>query len=61
VITWALSGAPGFIQEVFPELNANQREQLMTGSHPRCFDKAFGFMGDDKPPKGKGEGTAFIA
>jgi len=31
-----------FVQEAFPQLNADQREQLLTGAHGRCFDEAFG-------------------
>jgi hypothetical protein len=31
----------GMIQDEFPTLNAGQREQLMTGTHPACFDDMF--------------------
>lgn len=31
-----------FIQDALPELSAGDREQLMTGTHGECFDKAFG-------------------
>ena len=33
--------AGGFIQDVFPDMTAGQRETLMSGSHEECFDKAF--------------------
>jgi hypothetical protein len=28
----------GHIQNLLPELNAGQREQLMNGTHPKCWD-----------------------
>lgn len=30
-----------FIQNAFPNLSADQREQLMTGTHGKCFDNMF--------------------
>lgn len=30
-----------FIQEAWPEGSADEREQLMTGIHGKCFDEAF--------------------
>jgi hypothetical protein len=30
-----------FIQDVFPELTANQREQIISGVHPKCWDILF--------------------
>lgn len=30
------------VQDVFPEISADQREMLITGTHPACWEKAFG-------------------
>jgi hypothetical protein len=30
-----------FIQNALPELTPGQREQMLSGSHEACFDKAF--------------------
>lgn len=30
-----------YIQVALPELSAGEREQLMTGTHPACFDAMF--------------------
>lgn len=30
-----------FIQDAFPTLNAEQREQIMTGIHPECWKAIF--------------------
>lgn len=35
-----LDGGP--IVEAFPGLNAGQREQVMTGIHPACWDRELG-------------------
>lgn len=32
----------GYIQDVFPELNADEREFLMTGVHPDTWDDMYG-------------------
>lgn len=29
------------IQNVLPDLSNDEREMLITGSHPKCFDAAF--------------------
>lgn len=29
------------IQKALPELSAEHREQMISGFHPECFDKAF--------------------
>ena len=29
------------IQDIFPYLNADQREQIMTGTHPACWNQMF--------------------
>ena len=34
-------GSGVLIQNAFPELSAAEREQLMTGIHGECWDKAF--------------------
>jgi len=30
------------IQEIFPEKSAGERELLITGTHPACWEKMFG-------------------
>ena len=34
------------IQDIFPEHSRAEREQLMTGVHPECFDDMFRGEGD---------------
>jgi hypothetical protein len=29
------------IQDVFPDMSVNDREMLITGTHPACWDKLF--------------------
>lgn len=41
VLDWAQGNRPGLIQNVFPELNADQREFLMTGYTPEDWAKIF--------------------
>ena len=36
---WA---AGAFVQDAFPYLSADQRELLITGTHPECWDQLFG-------------------
>jgi hypothetical protein len=36
-----------FIQDVFPELTANQREQIVSGTHPKCWEILFPEDEDD--------------
>lgn len=31
-----------YIQDAFPYLSADQRELLLTGTHPECWDNLFG-------------------
>lgn len=31
-----------FAQDVFPEMSAAEREQLISGTHPACWDELFG-------------------
>jgi hypothetical protein len=35
-----------FVQDVFPDMSASERETLISGSHAKCFDEAFG--GDEE-------------
>ena len=35
------------IQDAFPTLSAVVREQIMTGTHPECWDRVFGSEYDD--------------
>jgi hypothetical protein len=35
-----LNGAA--IQEAYPDLSAGEREQMMTGTHPACWNAAYG-------------------
>jgi hypothetical protein len=35
------------VQNVWPELDANDRELLVTGTHPACWDAMFGGDDDD--------------
>jgi len=30
-----------FVQNVFPDMSASEREVLVSGSHAECFDRAF--------------------
>jgi len=36
-----------FVQDVFPELSASEREALVSGSHAECFGAAFPADADD--------------
>ena len=29
-------------QEAFPDMSADDREQLISGTHPKCWEKLFG-------------------
>lgn len=31
-----------FVQDAFPNLSAGQRELLISGTHPECWDRMFG-------------------
>jgi hypothetical protein len=35
------------VQEAFPELPADLREQILTGIHPECWDAYLGYDTDD--------------
>lgn len=35
------------IQDVFPDMSAGEREQLITGTHAACWDKVFPGEGDN--------------
>jgi hypothetical protein len=32
----------GAIQDAYPEMSIGLREQMITGTHPKCWDEAFG-------------------
>lgn len=34
------------VQDAFPDLDANVREQLITGTHPECWEKMWADAGD---------------
>ena len=36
-----LGPAPPFVQNLFPDMSASEREILISGSHGKCFDEAF--------------------
>ena len=36
-----LGPAPPFVQNLFPDMSASEREVLISGSHGKCFDEAF--------------------
>ena len=33
--------AGAYIQDAFPNLSADQREQIISGTHPKCWDYIF--------------------
>lgn len=36
-----------YIQDCFPTLSPAEREQIMTGIHPKCWDEMFSDCGDE--------------
>lgn len=34
------------VQDIFPDHSKGEREQLMTGVHPECFEEMFGGEGE---------------
>ena len=38
---WRMYLSNKLAQESFPDLSNEQREQLITGTHPECWDKLF--------------------
>lgn len=40
----ALRQAGAYVQDAFPELSAPEREQLISGTHPECWDEMFGLV-----------------
>jgi hypothetical protein len=34
--------AGAFVQVAFPKMGAGEREQLITGTHPKCWDENMG-------------------
>ncbi len=47
------SGRPA--QEAFPELDKTIREQLISGTHPKCWDDMFAFDEDEDAPTDESE------
>lgn len=41
--------AGAMAQDVFSYLTADEREQIITGTHGECFDKAFADLSEDLP------------
>lgn len=37
-----------FVQDAFPDLPKEQREQIISGTHPKCWDEMFAPFGDDE-------------
>jgi hypothetical protein len=37
----ALRQAGAYVQDAFPYLSAPEREQLISGTHPKCWDEMF--------------------
>lgn len=37
-----------FVQDAFPDLPADQREQLISGTHPACWESMFADLPDDE-------------
>jgi len=45
---WAKRQAGELIQHCFPSLSSSEREQVLTGTHPKCWDEMFGKMDVDE-------------
>ena len=43
-----LRNAGAYIQDAFPFLSADLREQLISGTHPKCWTELFGIYDDDE-------------
>lgn len=41
IVEWDLRGRVMFIQRAFPNLSADDRETILTGTHGACWDRAF--------------------
>ena len=41
-LIWEAGGQRTFIQDGLSLLNADAREQILTGTHPSCWDRLFG-------------------
>jgi hypothetical protein len=41
---WEMRLAGAYVQDSFPELTAPLREQLISGTHPECWDEMFGLV-----------------
>ena len=42
ILAWLTEGKPGLIQNVFPELNVDQREQMISGISPEDWNEWIG-------------------
>lgn len=40
--------AGAFVQEAFPDLPRELREQIISGTHPKCWEEMFAPFGDDE-------------
>lgn len=38
---WAAFMKGALVQQAFPEMSADQRELLISGTHPKCWDEMF--------------------
>lgn len=38
----------GYAQDVFPEMTNEDREQLISGTHPKCWEEMFPIVEDDE-------------
>jgi hypothetical protein len=45
-VGWALCEAQ-HVQEAFPDMSAGDRELLITGTHPECWERIFADDGED--------------
>ena len=49
---WQTTGA--YVQVMFPELTPDQRELLISGTHPACWDVMFAEVEDEEEPSQSG-------
>lgn len=43
---WVLNNK--YVQDVFPEMNKEDREVLISGTHPKCWEEMFPIIEDDE-------------
>lgn len=41
IMAWGENPGSGFVQDELPFLNTDQREMLITGTHPQCWAELF--------------------